>query len=138
MTNTFSLAAINFDWRPILPLLIIGLGAVLVLLAGVRVDDRDSEGLGWLSLLSIAIAFAASLGLLGNQQVTFAGALVADDYTAFFYLVILFAAAIIVFASSIPETSVTWMPRTSSTRSSMAIILPSRYTTPVVGHSVAS
>jgi NADH-quinone oxidoreductase subunit N len=99
MTNTFSLAAINFDWRPILPLLIVGCGAVIVLLAGVKVDDRDSEGLGWLSLLTIVIAFAASLVLPGSQQVTFAGALVADDYTAFFYLTILFAAAIIVLMS---------------------------------------
>jgi NADH-quinone oxidoreductase subunit N len=99
MTNTFSLAAINFDWRPILPLLIIALGAMVVLLVGVRVDDRESEGLGWLSLLAIAIAFATSFMLPVNQQLTFAGALVADGYTAFFYLIILFAAGVIILMS---------------------------------------
>ncbi len=99
MTNTFSLAAITFDWRPIVPLLIVALGAIIVLLAGVKVDDRESEGLGWLSLLTIAIAFCTALAIPGNQQISFGGALVADGYTAFFYLTILFAAAIIVLMS---------------------------------------
>jgi NADH-quinone oxidoreductase subunit N len=99
MTTQFTLAAINFDWLPILPLLVVTVAAMIVLLVGVRVSDRDSEGLGWLSIVAIAIAFATSLPLLGSQQVTFSGALVADSYTAFFYEVILLAAAVIVLMS---------------------------------------
>src|SRR5579885_1876453 len=99
MTTAASLAAINFNWLPLLPLVVITIGAAIVLLAGVRVNDRDSEGLGWLSLVAIAIAFAASFMLLDSQQVTFAGALVADNFTAFFYTVILAAAAVIVLMS---------------------------------------
>ncbi|HEV3109077.1 MAG TPA: NADH-quinone oxidoreductase subunit N [Candidatus Binataceae bacterium] len=99
MTTAVSLAAINFNWLPILPLLIITVGAMVVLLVGVNVSDRDSEGLGWLSLVAIALAVATSFLLLGTQQVTFSGALVADNYTAFFYVVILLAAAVIVLMS---------------------------------------
>src|SRR5215472_426373 len=99
MTSAVSLAAINFNWLPILPLLIVTAGALVVLLAGVRVGDRDSEGLGWLSLMTIAIAFASSFMMLNTRQVTFSGALIADNYTAFFYVVILLAAAVIVLMS---------------------------------------
>ncbi len=99
MTTAVSLASINFNWLPILPLLIVTAAAMAVLLIGVHVDDRDSEGLGWLSLVAIAVAFGTSLMLLGTQQITFSGALVADNFTAFFYLVILLAAGVIVLMS---------------------------------------
>ena len=71
MTTAVSLAAINFNWLPILPLLIVTVGAMVVLLVGVNVSDRDSEGLGWLSLVAIVLAVATSFMLLGTQQVTF-------------------------------------------------------------------
>ena len=48
MTTAFNLARIDFSWLPILPLLIIVVAAMVVLLAGVRVNDRESEGLGWI------------------------------------------------------------------------------------------
>jgi NADH-quinone oxidoreductase subunit N len=99
MTSAVSLAAINFNWLPILPLIVVTVGAIVVLLVGVRMDDRESEALGWLSLVTVAIAFVTSLMMLGTQQVTFSGALMADNYTAFFYIVILLAAAVIVLMS---------------------------------------
>ena len=99
MTTPFNLARINFSWLPILPLLILIVAAMVVLLVGVRVNDRDSEGLGWISLAAIVAAIATSFALLGSQQVTFAGALVADGYTAFFYLLILLAAGVTVLMS---------------------------------------
>ncbi|MGO9058411.1 MAG: NADH-quinone oxidoreductase subunit N [Candidatus Binataceae bacterium] len=98
MTTDF-LTRINFDWLPILPLLIITAGAIVVLLVGVRVNDRDSEGLGWISLVAIAGAFVTTFMMLGSQQVSFSGALVADNYTAFFYAIILIAAAVTVLMS---------------------------------------
>ena len=98
MTTDF-LTRINFDWLPILPLLILTAGAIVVLLVGVRVNDRDSEGLGWLSLVAIAGAFVTTFMMLGSQQVSFSGALVADNFTAFFYAIILIAAAVTVLMS---------------------------------------
>ena len=71
----------------------------MVLLVGVRVNDRDSEGLGWISLVAIAGAFVTTFMMLGSQQVSFSGALVADNYTAFFYAIILIAAAVTVLMS---------------------------------------
>ncbi len=85
---------INFAWMPILPLLIVGLGAMGVLLAGVRIEDDDS---GVLGIPTVAILVLAAIPVMFGfgqpHAVTFAGALATDDFTAFFEIVILFAAA---------------------------------------------
>ena len=72
MIPTVSLASINFNWLPILPLLFVTAGAMVVLLAGVNISDRESEALGWLSLVTIVLALVTSFMILGTQQVTFA------------------------------------------------------------------
>ncbi|SRR5579885_200152 len=97
--NPFNLAAINFAWLPILPLITVGIGAIVVLLAGVRLDDEESEGLGWLSLAALAVAFVLTLGIVGQTGVAFAGALAVDSFSAFFELVILIAAAFTILMS---------------------------------------
>ena len=94
-----NLAAINFAWLPILPLLIVGVAAMLVLLAGLRVDEEESEGLGWLTLAFLGIAFIFALGLVGRAGVAFAGAISVDGFSAFFQLVILITAAFVVLMS---------------------------------------
>lgn len=90
----FNWSVINFAWLPILPLIVVAAGAMGVLLAGVQVDDEDSGALG---ILSIALfIFAAILSLLlfgGRPSVTFSGALAVGGYTAYFELLVLFAAA---------------------------------------------
>jgi NADH-quinone oxidoreductase subunit N len=90
----FNWSVINFAWVPILPLIVVAVGAMGVLLVGVQIDDEDSGGLG---ILSVALFFfAAILALLlfgGRPAVTFSGALAVDGYTAYFELLILFAAA---------------------------------------------
>jgi NADH-quinone oxidoreductase subunit N len=90
----FNWSVINFAWVPILPLIVVAVGAMGVLLAGVQIDDEDSGGLG---ILSIALfVFAAILALLlfgGRPSVAFSGALAVDSYTAYFELLVLFAAA---------------------------------------------
>jgi NADH-quinone oxidoreductase subunit N len=96
----FNLYLIDFSWLPILPLLIVAVAAIVVLLVGVKVDDEDSEGLGWLSLSSLGVALVLSLGLLGQpREVTFAGAIALDGFTAFFYMVVLIAAGMTVLMS---------------------------------------
>src|SRR5215471_17620709 len=82
-----------------MPLITIAVGAIVVLLAGVRLEDEDSEGLGWLSLATIAIAFVLTLGIIGQSGVAFAGSLAVDGFSAFFVLVILLAAAFTILMS---------------------------------------
>ncbi len=95
----FSLNAIDFQWLPILPLITLAIAAIVVLLAGVRVDDEQSDGLGWLSIASIAIAFVLTLSMSGQNATAFSGAIAIDDFAVFFELAILFVAGIVVLMS---------------------------------------
>jgi len=90
----FNLSSINFAWLPILPLAAMVVGAIAALLVGVRLEDDESEGLGFLALLTLLAAFILTLLTLGQNTLAFGGALVTDDYSAFFELVILVAAAL--------------------------------------------
>jgi NADH-quinone oxidoreductase subunit N len=94
-----NLAAINFVWLPILPMVVVAVAAIVVLLAGVHVDDSESEGLGLVTLASLALAFVFALGILGQRGVAFAGAISIDSFSAFFELVILIAAMFTVMMS---------------------------------------
>ena len=95
----FNLKAIDFQWLPILPLITIALAAIVVLLVGVRVDDEESEGLGWLAAASIAIAFVLTLAMSGQNTSAFSGSIAIDDFAVFFELAILFVAAFVVLMS---------------------------------------
>src|ERR1700722_3330865 len=95
----FSLTAIDFQWLPILPLITIAIAAIVVLLVGVRVPDDESDGLGWLAIASIAIAFVLTLAMSGQNTTAFAGALAIDDFAVFFQLAILFVAAVVILMS---------------------------------------
>jgi NADH-quinone oxidoreductase subunit N len=97
--NPFSLAAINFAWLPILPLIAVTIGAMVVLLAGVRMADDESEGLGWLALATLGVAFVLALGQVGQTGFAFGGALAVDGFSGFFQLTILIAAAFTVLMS---------------------------------------
>jgi NADH-quinone oxidoreductase subunit N len=99
MKPAFDVAALNISWPPILPLIVVAIVAIVVLLIGVHVDDDDSEGLGWLSLAGLGVALILSIAPLGQQEQTFAGALTLDNYTGFFYILILIAAGITVLMS---------------------------------------
>src|ERR1700722_18255292 len=97
--SPFNLAAINFVWLPILPMVIVAVAAMVVLLAGVRIDDSESEGLGLLTLASLGVAFVFTLGIVGQNGIAFAGAISIDSFSAFFELVILIAAMFTVMMS---------------------------------------
>lgn len=94
--NPFSLASINFAWLPILPLIVIAVGAMAVMLAGVHVDDEDSGGLGIIALLTLLAAFVLTALNFGQNTLTFGGSLALDDYSTFFELLIIIATAITV------------------------------------------
>src|SRR5208282_3453072 len=97
--SPLNLAAINFVWLPILPMVVVAVAAIVVLLAGVHVDDSESEGLGLVTLASLAVAFVFTLGILGQSGIAFAGAISIDSFSAFFELVILIAAMFTVMMS---------------------------------------
>jgi len=50
------LSAVNIVWLPVLPLVAVALAAIVVLLAGLRVAEDASEGLGLLALASLGVA----------------------------------------------------------------------------------
>src|SRR5712692_5892980 len=95
----FNMAAVNVVWLPILPLVAVALAAIVVLLAGVRVADDDSEGLGLLTLASLGVALVLTFGIIGQSGVTFAGAIAIDRFSAFFEIAILIAAMFTVMMS---------------------------------------
>jgi NADH-quinone oxidoreductase subunit N len=95
----FSLHAIDFQWLPILPFITIAIAAILVLLIGVRVPDDESDGLGWLAIAALAIAFVLTLSMSGQNATAFSGAIAIDDFAVFFELAILFVAAIVILMS---------------------------------------
>jgi NADH-quinone oxidoreductase subunit N len=97
--NPYSLAAINFAWLPILPLIVVAIGAMVILMAGVRMADDESEGLGWLALATLGVAFVLALGLIGQTGFAFGGALAVDGFSAFLQLTILIAAAFTILMS---------------------------------------
>jgi NADH-quinone oxidoreductase subunit N len=92
----FNLAAIGFSWLPVLPLAAVAIGAMAVLLAGGRLDDEDSAGLGIVALLTLLVGFVLILFTLGENHPAFGGALLVDDYATFFVALILIAAALTV------------------------------------------
>lgn len=94
--NVFNPSSINFAWLPILPLAAVAGGAIAVLLVGVHFEDEESDGLGFLALVSLLAAFILTLFTLGQNTLAFGGALATDDYSAFFELVIIAVAALTV------------------------------------------
>jgi NADH-quinone oxidoreductase subunit N len=95
----FPLPAIDFAWLPITPLIVVAVGAITVLMAGVRVRDDESESLGWLALGVTAVAVVMAAGQLGKSGIAFAGAIAIDDFAAYFEIVILIASALTILMS---------------------------------------
>ncbi|HXN86624.1 MAG TPA: NADH-quinone oxidoreductase subunit N [Candidatus Binataceae bacterium] len=95
----FNLSAIDFQWLPLLPLIAISLAAMVVLLVGVRVEDDETDGLGWLTIAALAIAFVLTFAMSGQNTTAFSGSIAIDDFAVFFQLAILFAAAVVVLMS---------------------------------------
>ncbi|HEY1852718.1 MAG TPA: NADH-quinone oxidoreductase subunit N [Candidatus Binataceae bacterium] len=92
--NPFTLAAVNFAWLPILPLIAVGVGAMVITLVGPSIDDEDSASLGLIALITVVAAFVLTLFTLGQNTLAFGGALAIDDYSGFFEIVILAATAV--------------------------------------------
>ena len=92
--NPFTLAAVNFAWLPILPLIAVGVGAMIITLVGPSIDDEDSASLGLIALITVVAAFVLTLLTLGQNTLAFGGALDMDDYSGFFEIVILAATAV--------------------------------------------
>ena len=92
----FNLSTIDFSWLPILPLIAISVGAMVVMLVGVRVEDEDSASLGFLVLVALLAAFVLTMFQLGQNTLAFHGSLAIDDYAVFFEALIIIATALTV------------------------------------------
>src|SRR5215472_1639387 len=92
----FNLSTIGFSWLPILPLIAVAVGAMVIMLVGVRLEDEDSAGLGFLALVTLLAAFVLTMFELGQNTLAFRGSLAVDDYAVFFEAVIIIATAVTV------------------------------------------
>src|SRR5688572_5722734 len=82
------------DFLLILPEEIIGVVAMLLMLAAAWAGDRSAPLLTWLAVLTLAVAAAFIPGLLGPGGSAFDGLFVADRFAAFSKMVIYIAAAV--------------------------------------------
>jgi NADH-quinone oxidoreductase subunit N len=94
-----NLVAVNIVWLPVLPMVAVAIAAIVVLLAGIRVSDDESEGLGLLTLAFLAVALVLTFGIIGQNGIAFAGAISIDSFSAFFEIAILIAAMFTVMMS---------------------------------------
>ncbi|MBV8056985.1 MAG: NADH-quinone oxidoreductase subunit N [Deltaproteobacteria bacterium] len=94
--TAFNLSTIDFSWLPILPLIAVSVGAMVIMLVGVRLEDDDSAGLGFLALVTLLAAFVLTMFELGQNTLAFRGSLAMDDYAVFFAAVIIITTAITV------------------------------------------
>jgi NADH-quinone oxidoreductase subunit N len=94
--TAFNLSMVGFSWLPILPLMAVSIGAMVVMLAGVRLEDEDSAGLGFIVLVTLLVAFVLTMFELGQNTLAFRGSLAIDDYAVFFESVIIIATALTV------------------------------------------
>ncbi len=94
--TAFNLATIDFSWLAILPLIAVSAGAMVVMLAGVRVDDEDSASLGFIVLVALLAAFILTMFQMGQNTLAFHGSLAIDDYAVFFEAMIIIATALTV------------------------------------------
>ncbi|HJU09233.1 MAG TPA: NADH-quinone oxidoreductase subunit N [Candidatus Binataceae bacterium] len=92
--TTFTLSTIDFSWLPILPLIAVSVGAMVVMLVGVQLEDEDSASLGFISLVALLAAFILTMFQLGQDTVAFHGSLAIDDYAVFFEAIIIIATAL--------------------------------------------
>ncbi|MDO8431685.1 MAG: NADH-quinone oxidoreductase subunit N [Candidatus Binatus sp.] len=95
----FNVSAINIVWLPIIPMIVVAVAAMVVLLVGIRMNEDDSEGLGWLTLAALFAATVLTFGIVGQSGVAFAGAISIDSFAAYFELAILIAAMFTVLMS---------------------------------------
>jgi NADH-quinone oxidoreductase subunit N len=94
--TAFNLSVINFSWLPILPLIAVSVGAMVITLVGVGLEDEDSAGLGFLALVTLLVAFVLTMFQLGQNTLAFRGSLAMDDYAVFFEAVIIIVTAVTV------------------------------------------
>ena len=87
------------DWLSILPVLILSGWGMVLLIVELFVPKERSSLIGWLSMIGIVGAMAASIALSANRLSGFSGMIVLDPIAAFISLVGLLATLLTVWAS---------------------------------------
>ncbi len=87
------------SYIPIIPEIVLVVGALLLLMIGVFRGDRSADAIGWLSILLLGAAALIVLGQTGGPHVLFGGALVIDAFARFMKVLTLLGSAIVIFMS---------------------------------------
>jgi NADH-quinone oxidoreductase subunit N len=87
------------DWLSILPVLILSVWGMVLLIVELFVPKERSSQIGWLSMLGIVGAMAASMALSANRLSGFSGMIVLDPMAAFISLVGLLTTLLTVWTS---------------------------------------
>ncbi|MGE0053679.1 MAG: NADH-quinone oxidoreductase subunit NuoN [Hyphomicrobium sp.] len=76
---------------PVYPELMVALGAIVLLMLGAFMPDKDAAGrtIGWLALAVLVAAFVLVLNQTGSKEVLFDGAFVKDGATRFLKLLVI-------------------------------------------------
>ena len=92
-TSTFA------SYIPIIPEIVLVVGALLLLMVGVFRGDRSADAIGWLSILLLVAAGLIILGQAEGTHELFNGALVVDPFARFMKVLTLMGSAIVIFMS---------------------------------------
>lgn len=92
-TSTFA------SYFPIIPEIVLVVGALVLLMIGVFRGDRAADAIGWLSILLLGAAALIILGQTDGPHVLFGGALVIDAFARFMKVLTLLGSAVVIFMS---------------------------------------
>jgi NADH-quinone oxidoreductase subunit N len=76
--------AIEIAWTPLLPVLVAGGAALLVLLVDLWVEGPDREGLGWIGIVGLVATAITAATLWNTNMRALSDAIVVDRYGLFF------------------------------------------------------
>src|SRR3954453_18613592 len=95
MTETFVLG----DLLPVLPEIVLAIGAMALLMFGAFSDEHSARAINWLSILLLVIAGAVVVWLPEGTLITFGGSFVVDQFARFLKLLALTGSATAIFIS---------------------------------------
>ncbi len=84
---------------PALPELVLAIGAMVLLMAGVFSKSKDITGISWGAVLLMILAFLAVAGTDGSYEQTFSGMFVVDGFTRYIKLMVILASAVAIIMS---------------------------------------
>ena len=88
-----------FAYAPIMPEIVLALGAMALLMFGVFREERSAEPVAWLSILLLAVAALFILAQGSQTQLLFEGTIIVDPFARLLKLLSLLGSAVAIFMS---------------------------------------